>query len=242
MVRGAASARPALQESVLRPPAGVETDAERSEMPSRSQAQGALLLVVLIVAALILPAAATAPTEPFTPPIVDARGTVVRTSIASLEPVNVNGTKQWLLLRGHDIWSPVVLCLDVLPGISDLPLHRRYASTLEKQYIVVGWEPRGTGKSYTGKAEGGLFVDQYVSDAIEVARQLEARFRQDRIYLVGQGFGAVVGALAAQRAPELFHALVAVDPIVNAAESERRPTSSRSRPRPRSAMPGCSRT
>ena len=183
------------------------------------RSQGALLLVALIVA-FILPAAATSPTAPSTPPIVDDHGSIVRTSIASLEPVTVNGAEEWLLLRGHDIWSPVVLCLDSLPGISDLPLHRRYASELEKHFIVVGWDPRGTGKSPRAKAPAQPFLDQYVADAIEVARKLKERFRQDRIYLVGQGFGAVVGALAAREAPELFHAFVAVDPIVNAGESE----------------------
>jgi pimeloyl-ACP methyl ester carboxylesterase len=179
-----------------------------------------VLLPAALIGALAIPAVIPAATEPSTPAIVDEHGTVVRTSIASLEPVTVNGTKQWLLLRGHDIWSPVVLCLDALPGMSDLPLHRRYATALEKQFIVVGWDPRGTGKSYAGPKAAGLFVDQYVSDAVAVAQQLKERFRQEKIYLVGHGFGAVVGALAAQRAPELFHAFVAVDPIVNAGDEE----------------------
>jgi pimeloyl-ACP methyl ester carboxylesterase len=178
------------------------------------------LLPAALVGALLFPVAASAATDASTPPIVDEHGAVVRTSIASLEPVTVNNTRQWLLLRGHDIWSPVVLCLDALPGTSGLPLHARFASSLEKQFIVVGWDPRGTGKSYAGPRAQGVFLDQQVTDAIEVARQLRERFRQQKIYLVGHGYGAVIGALAAERAPELFHALVAVDPIVNAGAEE----------------------
>jgi pimeloyl-ACP methyl ester carboxylesterase len=169
---------------------------------------------------LASPAAAAPPAaEPTTPPITDAQGRPVRSAIASLEPAMVGGVQQWLLIRGHDIWNPVLLYLDSAPGVSQMALSRRYNAGLEKHFVVVNWDQRGAGKSFTGKA-GGMTVDRFVEDALEVTAQLRARFRQEKIYLLGHGYGALIGALAAQRHPELFHAFIAVAPVVKPSETD----------------------
>jgi pimeloyl-ACP methyl ester carboxylesterase len=145
----------------------------------------------------------------------------VRSAIASLEPVAIGGVKQWLLLRGHDIWSPVLLYLDRAPGTSQMAWSRRYNAALEKHFIVVNWDQRGAGKSFTGKAPSSQSpIEQAVSDLLELTGQLRTRFRQEKIYLLGHGVGATVGAVAAERHPELFHALIAVGPVVNPAEAD----------------------
>jgi pimeloyl-ACP methyl ester carboxylesterase len=132
-------------------------------------------------------AAAPGPAEPATPPITDAQGRPVRSAIASLEPAMIGGVQQWLLIRGHDIWNPVLLYLDSAPGVSQMAWSRRYNAGLEKHFVVVNWDQRGAGKSFTGK---------------------------------GHGYGALIGALAAQRHPELFHAFIAVAPVVNPSETD----------------------
>jgi pimeloyl-ACP methyl ester carboxylesterase len=171
---------------------------------------------------LAAPAAAqSGAAEPTTPHIVDAQGQPLRSAITSLEPAMVGGVKQWLLIRGHDIWNPVLLCLDSAPGVSQMAWSRRYNAELEKHFVVVNWDQRGAGKSFTGKSLNGQgTVDQLVNDVLEVAGQLRTRFRQEKIYLLGHGYGAMIGTLAAQRHPELFHALVAVAPVVNPPEAD----------------------
>src|SRR5215203_3235218 len=162
-------------------------------LPNRTALE-ALFQVALLLAIVLLftgpVTAQTASTEPSTPPIVDAQGKPVRSAVASLEPTMVNGVKQWTLIRGHDIWNPVLLYVDSAPGVSHMAWSRRYNAELEKHFVVVNWDQRGAGKSFTGKA-GGMTVDRFVEDALEVTAQLRARFRQEKIYLLGHGYGAL---------------------------------------------------
>ena len=211
---------------------GIDPSAERllsmrtDRLLRNRAALDALLEIALLAAMLVLltapVAAQTASTEPSTPPIVDAQGKPLRSAVASLEPAMVNGVKQWMLIRGHDIWNPVLLYLDSAPGVSHMAWSRRYNAELEKHFVVVNWDSRGAGKSFTGKAlNGQATVDQFVNDIVEVTGQLRARFRQEKVYLLGHGYGALIGAVAAQRHPELFHAFIAVAPVVSPSEADR---------------------
>ncbi len=46
-----------------------------------------------------------------TPPILGADGQPIPNSIASLEKININGTEQWISIRGHDVNKPILLNL-----------------------------------------------------------------------------------------------------------------------------------
>jgi hypothetical protein len=60
----------------------------------------------------------------YTPPIVDAQGQVVPGSIASLERVSINGSEQWISIRGKSTSNPVLLFLAGGPGGSQLATAR----------------------------------------------------------------------------------------------------------------------
>jgi hypothetical protein len=59
-----------------------------------------------------------------TPPIVGADGRSIPGSIAELEPVELNGSRQWITIRGHDQTRPVLLFLAGGPGGSQLAATR----------------------------------------------------------------------------------------------------------------------
>ena len=65
---------------------------------------GGILLVSLIAVVASQVFAAT-------PPIVGADGQPIPNSIASLEKVSINGTEQWISIRGHDATKPILLNL-----------------------------------------------------------------------------------------------------------------------------------
>src|SRR5215207_9267642 len=101
---------------------------------------GVLLISLIAVVASQLFAA--------TPPIVNVDGQPIPNSIASLEKVNLNGTEQWITIRGHDVNKPILLNLGMGgPGGGGFAT-RSLFEPLEKDFVVVSWDEPGTGKAY----------------------------------------------------------------------------------------------
>lgn len=89
-------------------------------------------------------------------------------------------------------------------------------ATLEQDFVVVTWEQRGAGKSYSAlDPVETLTLEQTVADTIEVSNYLRDRFDEDKIYLVGNSWGTIPGVLAVQQHPELFHAYVGTGQMVS---------------------------
>jgi len=131
--------------------------------------------------------------------------------VASLETVKIGGIPQWVLIRGRDRRNPVVLFLHGGPGNPTMYLAHRFQRPLENDFVVVHWDRRGAGKTYTeAKSPGSLSVSQEVSDTVELVKHLLHRFGQSKVYLVGHSYGSYLGMIVAQRHPELFHAYVGI--------------------------------
>jgi proline iminopeptidase len=87
----------------------------------------------------------------------------------------------------------------------------------------VGWDQRGAGKSYAALDPTGTWtLEQAVSDTVELTNQLRARFGEAKIYLMGESWGTVLGVLAVQRHPELYHAWIGSGQMVSPHETDRR--------------------
>jgi pimeloyl-ACP methyl ester carboxylesterase len=177
-------------------------------------AASALAVVAVAVAVVIARPATTAP-------ILGPDGEVVPGSIAELTTVEIGGHEQALLIRGRDTRLPVLLHLAGGPGGTDIGA-MRLDTGLEQRFVVVTWDQRGSGKSYPafGPAET-LTLEQVVADTVELSEHLAARFGRERIYLAGQSWGTIPATLAAQRRPDLYHALVATGMMVDVRETDR---------------------
>jgi pimeloyl-ACP methyl ester carboxylesterase len=94
---------------------------------------------------------------------------------------------------------------------------------LSRDFIIVGWDQRGTGKSYSAlDPTDTLTLDRMVSATIEVTNYLRQRFNEDKIYLLGESWGSTLGVLAAQRRPDLYHAVIGSGQMVSQSETDRR--------------------
>lgn len=176
-----------------------------------------LLIPILLLAAFVLYSQWAA----HTPAILGADGKPLPGSIASLEKVKLGGVDQWLIIRGHDVNKPVLLFLSGGPGASEAARVLRFNSELEKHFVVVIWEQRGCGKSYPSiHPKADLTVDQYVADLIELTDILRERFDEQKIYLVGHSWGTIIGVLAAQQRPDLYHAYVGTAQMVDVQETD----------------------
>jgi pimeloyl-ACP methyl ester carboxylesterase len=142
--------------------------------------------------------------------------------VESLEKVTLGGVGQWILIRGLDRSNPVLLHLHGGPGSADISIARFFDAGLIRHFTVVHWDQRGAGKSFDpGIAAESMTRAQFVEDIRQLSEMLRERFGAPKIYLVGHSWGSEIGALAAARHPELFHAYVGVAQVVEESSQER---------------------
>lgn len=156
-----------------------------------------------------------------TPPVRAADGSIVPGSVAELRQVMLGGVAQWVEIRARSADDPVLLYLPGGPGQSDLGLGRALLRDLEQHFVVVIWDGRGIGKSYAS-FDAGLTTDRVVADTVELTNYLRRRFDEGKIYLFGESGGSVIGVLAVQRHPELYHAWLGSGQMVDPRETDLR--------------------
>jgi pimeloyl-ACP methyl ester carboxylesterase len=155
-----------------------------------------------------------------TEPIIGPDGEPLPGSIAELLTVPIGGHDQAMMIRGRNIENPILLYLAGGPGGTDLGAMRADVG-LEQHFVVVTWEQRGVGKSYAGlDPVDTLTLEQMVSDTVGVTNYLRERFGQEKIYLVGNSWGTILGVSTVQRHPELFHAYVGTGQMVSPRETD----------------------
>ncbi len=179
-----------------------------------------IALAVLLIPALLLLGILLV-LSPGTPkPFLDDGGQPLAGSISEKVRVDINGVEQGMFIQGRNTGNPVLLYLH--GGVPDHFLKDRYPTSLEEIFTVVWWEQRGSGLSYhPDMAPESLNPEQLVSDTVALTNYLRARLGQTKIYLMGRSGGTFFGIQAAARAPELYHAYIAVAQISNQLESER---------------------
>lgn len=138
-----------------------------------------------------------------------------------LEQLTLNGTPQWIYTTGTKPDNPVLLVLHGGPGFAMLPLFHEKVPELENHFTVVNWDQRGAGKSYTKTlSPQSMSMTQLVADAHELTQLLKARFKTNKIYLLGHSSGTMLGVLLAKQYPQDYHAYIGIGQVVNFAENE----------------------
>jgi pimeloyl-ACP methyl ester carboxylesterase len=140
--------------------------------------------------------------------------------IASLEKIRLGGVDQWIQIRGQDRAKPILLFLHSGPGFPQMPFSHVNAA-LEREFVVVHWDQRGAGKSYSSDiAKTSMNIEQFVSDAHDVVQLLIERFGGPKIFLVAHSWGTAVGALTVSRYPNMFYAYVGISQVADVPASE----------------------
>jgi pimeloyl-ACP methyl ester carboxylesterase len=187
-------------------PAMTQAPAAQQIRPKRRRWWWAALAIVVIAGYLS--------TRCGTPAIRDADGKVIPESIATLERVRIGGTGQWILVRGFNRQNPVLLVLHGGPGLPLMPLAYKFQRGLEKDFVVVEWDQRGAGKSYSpGVPSSSLNEEQLISDAREMTELLRQRFHQPKIFVLGHSWGTYLGLRLVQHYPQMFYAYVGVGQV-----------------------------
>ena len=143
--------------------------------------------------------------------------------INSLEKINLGGIDQWVLIRGWEKSNPVLLFLHGGPGAPLFTYAREIGVTakLEQHFVMVYWEQRGTGKSFSHSIPlESMTIEQLISDTFELSKILIGRFKVPRIYIVGRSWGSLIGLFTAKRHPELLYAYIGIGQMVYPLEND----------------------
>jgi pimeloyl-ACP methyl ester carboxylesterase len=144
----------------------------------------------------------------YTPPILKSH------SIAKLTAIDVNGDRQFVLLRGHDRKAPVLLFLHGGPGMPAMFLAHDFQRELEKEFVVVHWDQRASGKSYRDGIDPSMLkISQLLDDAEVVIEYVNAELGAAKVWVAGHSHGSYLGVLLARRRPELVEALVTMGQV-----------------------------
>lgn len=99
-------------------------------------------------------------------------------------------------VRGVDRRRPLLVVLQGGPGTSEGALFGHYDADLERHFVVVQWEQRGTGRSYHADiAPESMTVAQLLADLDQLVDALRQRFGQQRVVVLGHSWGTVLGTL-----------------------------------------------
>lgn len=147
---------------------------------------------------LIIVVVADFATRPRTPQI-DGPNPVRR-----LEQVTLNGTKQWIEIRGADKQKTILLFLHGGPGMPMMFLGQAFQHSLEKHFVIVHWDRRGTGKSYMAGQGWQPNVRNTLDDLHALATVLHKEFPRQKLILIGHSWGTYLGMLAISERPDLY--------------------------------------
>jgi pimeloyl-ACP methyl ester carboxylesterase len=137
-----------------------------------------------------------------------------------MEQVTLGGSQQWITMRGKHAHDPVLLYLNGGPGAGSFPWTALALGPLENHFVVVNWDQPNTGKSYGAVPLVQLTPQRYVSDAQALTQMLRTRFHQDKIYVLGDSWGSMLGIMLVQQHPELFYAYIGSGQMVNTTEND----------------------
>ncbi|MGW4565311.1 alpha/beta fold hydrolase [Streptomyces sp. NPDC004561] len=127
--------------------------------------------------------------------------------------VRIGGIDQWISIRGEDRANPVLLELHGGPGSSNLVFAPR-TRAWERHFTIVRWDMRGAGRTFTAggpEGQGELTLGRLQADALEVTAHVRTRLGVDKVVLLANSFGTVVGLRLARDHPDLYAAYVGTD-------------------------------
>jgi pimeloyl-ACP methyl ester carboxylesterase len=144
-----------------------------------------------------------------TPPIRGPQGEILPGSIAEIGYLRLGGFDQWVRIRGESTAHPPLILLHGGPGFPEMRLFRYFNAPLEKNFTVVYWEQRGTGKSFDRKIpQSSMTVERFLADLDELVDAVRKRFGKERVAIYGHSWGSALGVLYAARFPEKVSAYI----------------------------------
>ncbi len=149
---------------------------------------------------------------------------VPKSKISEEKYILINGIEQWVTIKG-EASKPVILFIHGGPGSPLSPYADKLYKEWEKDFIIVQWDQRGTGKTFGRYAPeeltpeylkaNPLTIDLMTNDGIELSEYLVKYLGKQKLILFGTSWGSALGVKIATKRPDLFYAYVGHAQIVN---------------------------
>jgi len=142
-----------------------------------------------------------------------------------METVTIGGISQALYFRGEDIQNPVILFIHGGPGQPEMVFLHKFQYELEKEYTVVQWDQRNSGKTFfmndPETVLKTLSFEQSLKDAHEVTQYIKQKLNKNQIIVLGHSWGSVIGTALVQTYQHDYIAYISLGQVVNFRENER---------------------
>lgn len=119
----------------------------------------------------------------------------------------------------EDKKNPIIIFLHGGPGFPLTYLSYYYQMGLEKDYTFVCLEQRGCGRTYYKNERDGispeLSIDLILSDLDDLVNYTTSRFGQEKVIIMGQSWGTVIGAKYTINHPEKVSSYIGVGQVID---------------------------
>lgn len=182
-----------------------------------------MLYIIITIALVILLATITlwVKSPGVSKQFADSAGKTIEGSISIIEKVALGGQEQYIIIRGANTSKPIMLFLHGGPGSPEVAFIKHYNPDIERNYVMVYWEQRGAGKSYSKSIDAeSMNLKQMISDTRELSEYLANRFNREKIFLIGHSWGSMLGIFTAYKYPELYHAYFGIGQVCHQFKGE----------------------
>ena len=142
-------------------------------------------------------------------------------SVSELREVDINGVSLDVMIRGNDKDNPVLIFVHGGPCCSEIPYVRKYQQDLEKEFTIVHYDQRGSGKSYEfGVDYSEVTASTHVEDLISLTEYIKEYLQKEQVILLGHSYGTYIATMAVGERPDLYQAYIGIGQMSNTIESE----------------------
>lgn len=133
--------------------------------------------------------------------------------------IQVGGIDQYVQIRGKDKENPVIIFLHGGPGFPITYLSTYHQQYLEDGFTFVNYDQRGSGRTYYRNLDKNL-NDQLSpkvlqEDLAEIVDYVCQELDQEKVIIMGQSWGTVLGTNYVKSAPEKVEAYIGVGQVVD---------------------------
>lgn len=172
-----------------------------------------LIKFILIIILLFIIISLFCPT--WTPPIKGEN------SLSELTKVNIDGVGLEVMIRGNNRNNPILIFVHGGPCCSEIPYVRKYQKNLEKDFTIVHYDQRGSGKSYEfGEDYSMVTAATHTNDLIALTEYMKKHLGKEQVILIGHSYGTYIATMAASQRPDLYQAYIGIGQMSNTIESE----------------------